>query len=243
MSVLEQIRLLGMSFLNMIYPPVCLLCGEGLEAGGLVCKPCAGSFPAPESIACRRCGAPPADEPGGKHSCICRNLPAELELLRSAVRYESAVRDLIHHFKFGGYRGLNSIMAEAMLREGRSLVPEEEDMVVMGVPLHRARRRERGYDQAAILARDVSRGMDLVCLDGVLVRKKHSKPQSDLSLDERIRNLENAFVVRKASAVEGRTVLLVDDVVTTGITLGSCTRALVRAGARRTIALTFARRI
>jgi ComF family protein len=130
-----------------------------------------------------------------------------------------------------------------MMKTARTLVVPGDDAVVIGVPLHRARRRERGYDQARILAEALAAGLELECPDGVLVRRRHSKPQSDLPLDERFRNMEDAFVVRRSTVLEGRTVLLIDDVVTTGITLGSCARALAAAGVRRTIALTFARRI
>lgn len=243
MRATDEIRALGESFLNIIYPPLCLLCERNLEGERLLCIRCRHSLVHEETISCGRCGAPEYSGDGCDRSCICRNLPEELMRVRSVARYEGTVRDLIHMFKFAGYRGLHSIMADIMMETGRSMISRDRDPIVMGVPLHRARRRERGYDQAAVLAKAVAEGLGVECARGVLVRQKHSRPQSELSLDERRENLEDAFVVRNASEVEGRIVLLVDDVVTTGITLGSCARALGSAGARGTLALTFARRI
>jgi ComF family protein len=163
-------------------------------------------------------------------------------MVRSSVLYTGIARDLIHLFKFGGYWGLASLISDVMIEDGRSMVKEERDIVVVGVPLHRVRLRERGYDQAGMLSRVLSGRLGLDCFDGALKRKKNTRPQAQLPLDERAGNLSNAFSVTEPSKFRDKSVLLIDDVTTSGITLGSCSTALTMAGARRVLALTFARR-
>ncbi|MFQ6104787.1 MAG: ComF family protein [Candidatus Glassbacteria bacterium] len=228
------------SAVNVIYPPLCLICGLDLEGEALVCRRCKGDIERTMGGICGRCGA--AVE-SSKESCICRNLSSDLTRVRSSVLYTGVARGIVHLFKFGGYWSLASLLADRMIEDGRSLVGLREAVAVVGVPLHRVRLRERGYDQARMLARVISKRLGLECVDGMLRRRRNTRPQARLSLEERRQNLRDAFYVRDPSKVEDRTILLVDDVTTTGITLSSCATVLARVGAREVLALTFARRM
>jgi ComF family protein len=114
---------------------------------------------------------------------------------------------------------------------------------VVPVPLHWIRRRGRGYDQALLLAKDFSRRVGVPVEEGVLRRRRATKPQTELGRDERRENVRDAFEARRPEAVKGRTILLVDDVCTTGATIEACARALKAAGAKRVGALTAARQV
>jgi len=216
------------------------VCESNLDGAALVCEGCAGKVERLGSPGCIRCGAPSGVI---RNSCVCRNLTAGIESLRSSTFYEGVVRDVIHHFKFGGYWGLASRMADMMEEDGRRLVEAMDDTVVVGIPLHRVRLKERGYDQAKLLARSLSGRLGLEYVEGVVKRIKNSKPQARLSLRERKGNVQDAFTIDDPSKIDNKTVLLIDDVCTTGITLSSCANVLTDAGARGVFALTFARRM
>lgn len=238
--VRESLAELSRSMLNIVYPPLCLLCERELESGGLVCRGCIDKLERLPEPLCGRCGAPL----GGAHgSCICGAIPPELEKLRSSVSYEGVAKGIMHFYKFGGYRSLSSLLVRAMYGDAEALVRGEENAVVIGIPLHRARERERGYDQAGMLASGISAATGLPLAEGAVRRGRNTKPQAELSLEERRENLRDAFSMKDASKIAGKTVLLVDDVLTTGITMGFCGSVLKEAGAARVYGLTFARRM
>jgi ComF family protein len=159
-----------------------------------------------------------------------------LTALRSAYRYEGPARELVHRFKFGDLSSLAEMMAPPMA----ALVEWRVDAVVP-VPLAGRRQRERGYNQAALLANGVAATLGLQ-VSPTLRRVKSGVPQAlSAGAAERHRSVEGAFAVRKPGMVEGCSVLLVDDVATTGATLDACARALLDAGAVEVTAVTFAR--
>jgi ComF family protein len=238
-SVREYITDFSRSVRNVVFPPLCLLCEDTLEEEGLVCPGCLGRLEKLTEPLCERCGATRT----GHDVCICDALPPELARLRSAVSYEGVAKDIVHFYKFSGYWSLASVLGDTMCDPARALVAREERTVVMGAPLHRARFRERGYDQAGLLARHLSSRLGLPLAEGVVRRGRNTRPQAELSLEERKVNLRGAFSVKDTSKIAGRTVLLVDDVFTTGVTMAECARALTSAGARRVLGLTFARRM
>jgi len=236
----EYLSELYNGMLNVIYPPLCLICESDIDGPRLLCAHCLTGVERISGFHCDRCGAPAG---ATKDSCICHHLPDDLGVVRSSVQYSGAAREIVHFFKFGGYWGLATPIAEMMEEDVRSLAKEEDDSVVIGVPLHRIRQRERGYDQARLLARDLSARLGLDCIEDALKRCKNSKPQAQLSLKERVGNMSGAFKITNFSKIRGKTIFLVDDVITTGITLGSCATALIGAGAERVLAISFARRM
>ena len=182
-----------------------------------------------------RCGNRVAD---GDLCSRCRTSPLEIDCIRSVVYFEGAPREAIHHLKYRGRtvlaKGLGSLMATYWMQH-----PMDCDIVVP-VPLHAARLRERGYNQATLLAREMTQQVGLTLSEHTLVRQRSTAPQVDLDAKQRKKNVQAAF--RCASdALDGKQILLIDDVCTTGATLQACAVALYQKGAHRVRALTLAR--
>lgn len=218
------------ALLDIFVPPVCPLCEEALIKGAL-CGDCLGLFEKERisGAACAVCGEPFASSAGGAHMCgRCASAGTPFVAARSAFLYEGAVRDAVHSFKYGGRVTLGVPLARLMLET--IALPEMPDVVVP-VPLHRERLRSRGYNQSLLLARAVSKNIKtpLDCLH--LKKTRHTADQVDLSAKEREDNVRGAFEA-DASAFKNKTVLLIDDVLTTGSTVRECSKTLSKAGAR-----------
>jgi ComF family protein len=217
-----------------ILVPRCLLCREPGLRGRDLCTSCAGSLPSNRS-ACLRC-AQPLPEPS---VCCgqCLQHPPPLTEVHAAFVYGFPLDRLLPRFKFHGDlpagRLLSQLMAEA-------LAPMPRPEALVPVPLHRARLRTRGYDQALELARPLARSLRVPLLDEVLARVSNTRPQSELDAVARQRNLRHAFSVTPGLALPAH-VALVDDVMTTGATLHAAARVLQRAGVARVDAWVCAR--
>jgi ComF family protein len=197
--------------MNTIRPPVCPGCGWPLPAQ------------APVEL-CER----------------CRATPFELEGLRAYGLHTGTLREAVHQLKYGGLTALAPALGQAMSRAWPDLAPGCDCCVVVPVPLHRARQRERGYNQAALLARELAHGLGRPVIEGCLLRTRHTRPQVGLTGPERRSNVANAFYCAPGS-LAGQHVLLVDDVCTTGATLESAAAAVREAGAQSVWAYTLAR--
>jgi ComF family protein len=162
-----------------------------------------------------------------------------LTQLRSVYRYEGGVRTLVHAFKFRGQTSLGKTLGEQLT----SCYIEHGLLanVVVPVPLAASRRRSRGYNQASLLARELSRSTGIPVTDA-LRRVGHAKPQANsATAEERRANVIGAFEANQNCDVTGLRVLIIDDVATTGATLNACAEALLAAGAAEVIGLTLAR--
>lgn len=212
---------------DWLYPPTCLLCGDPGDAGHDLCRPCMLDLPF-NIKACRRCGlplaAPSASECGG-----CQRKPPAFDGTIAVFRYEEPVRHLIHGLKFqaryASARLLGSLLAEHL--EGLTEWPQR----LIPVPLHRSRYRQRGFNQSLEIAREVSARLRIPLDLYGCVRIRATAPQLDLSAAERSRNIRNAFLAH--GDYRGQHVAILDDVVTTGATVGELARVLRKAGARR----------
>jgi len=141
------------------------------------------------------------------------------------------MREAIHAFKFGGRRSLAGPLGDLVAGLGLSALPGPAPDLLVPVPLHRRRARERGYNQALLIARRLERAWGIAVRDDLLARQGATAPQADLDAAGRRRNVRGAFAVVNAAAIEGRHLVLVDDVLTTGATAAECARTLARAGA------------
>jgi ComF family protein len=155
--------------------------------------------------------------------------------------FEGALRTLVHELKYRGRRRVASRLAEELLAAPGVRALLEGDAVLVPVPLHPRRRRERGFNQSELIARAIARTTGLAVAEGALVRRTDGPPQAGLSAAERRRNVAGAFAVRRRTAVAGRAVVLIDDVWTTGATALACARMLRDAGAAEVRLLAVAR--
>jgi ComF family protein len=223
------------ALLEAVFPPRCLACrGEawdGPAAPRGLCRLCAAALPV-LAAPCRRCGREAGPHAAQAPCPRCRGEETDLDGVVAPLAYRGVARDLVLALKFGrrppAALPLGRLLADAVLAAGRP-----GDLVVP-VPLSAARFRGRGFDQAEEIARVVSAATGLERGRGALLRRRAARPQSTLSRAARRRGPRGAFLARRAR-VEGRCVLLVDDVVTTGATASACARALRRAGALRVV--------
>lgn len=212
-----------LAFLDALFPPRCPLCDALVPAHGEPCGSCARSLHRLEGDAFL------PHLPGG---AIAR--------CRSCLAYEGRLREALQDFKYQERFDLAQFLTEALACDAGMFGPQDS---VIPVPLHPQRLRERGFNQAAILARGVGRALGVrIDLDS-LVRVRDIPPQVGLERAERIGNVKGAFTVLpgRRGRIEGRKVLIIDDVLTTGATVGECARALRKAGAASVAALTVAR--
>lgn len=222
---------LGEALLDLLFPKRCVSCGR---FGDFLCPACAGALVPAAGRRCDRCWRPCPDGRCG----ACTGPEPPLAALRSAYVYGGPSRDLVHALKYGHLTALAPLMGRAVA-EAAALLPERPDVVVP-VPLHRRRQRERGYNQSALLAREVARRLG-VPLAEALVRRRPTRPQaSTLSAEERRGNVQDAFSCARPYLIAGFVVVLIDDVATTGATLTACATELRRHGAARVHGLTFA---
>lgn len=226
---------------SLLTPPFCRHCRTALwdHDQPFLCRKCAADVMWADRHACPACGFPLGSAVPSQADCReCRGKRLNLTAAASVVRYAKGARSLVLAFKFGGEmelaRALGSLMAHR-LRDADFPAPD----VVAAAASHAARSRRRGFDPAVLLADRVASEAGLRADTRLLVRMRDTKPQSTLLREERARNMAHAF--RANRSLDGATVLLVDDVMTTGATLADCARACRDAGARRVYALVFAR--
>lgn len=218
----------------LLWPPRCLLCGEAGRPGRDLCPSCAQALPWNRS-ACLRCALPLPQPAAACGDCLQH--PPPLAQTHAALVYAFPVDRLLPRLKFHADLACGRL-ASQLMAEAFAAVPRPEALIPL--PLHRARLRSRGYDQALELARPLSRTLGLPLLDGVLLRRRATAPQSRLDAGARKRNLRGAFAVEPAATLPSH-VALVDDVMTTGATLRAAAQVLRRAGVGRVDAWVCAR--
>jgi len=212
--------------LNFFFPLQCVICGKSLAADNRnrVCGDCWSGI-------------------------IYLNRPIDirltLERIWSVGVYEGVLKELIHQFKYKEKKYLANPLGKLLVDfVGKYLKGERFDYIVP-IPLDKARQRKRGYNQAELLARVLAEGIDKPVLTHIVERRKKTKPQFGLKRDERFENLSGAFEVSRSwkeniTPIMGKTILLLDDLATTGATLDECAKALKRAGASEVYGLVLA---
>lgn len=217
--------------LDLIFPPRCVGCRK---PGVWFCADCLAQVQPIPPPTCRICDEPLA------HSDLCRacrRSPLHIDGIRCVSLHQGALRQAIHGLKYRHQRDLVAPLA-GLLRDYLAAHPLPADVLVP-VPLHPDRLRERGFNQSALLAQAIARD-DLPVLEGCLVRQRPTQVQMTLGHEERKRNVAGAFACQD-DRLRGRKVLLIDDVCTTGSTLEACSLTLREAGAASVWALTLAR--
>lgn len=228
--------------LDTVLPPSCLACDRLVEKEGQFCLECFRAANFISAPFCRCCGVPlPYAEAGGP-SRKCSPCEAEAPAFtqaRAALRYDETAKKLILPLKYADHTEAVKGLAELMRRPGEPLLQAAN--VLVPVPLHVNRLRARRFNQAALLAIELSRLTGRPLGLNKLIRRRETMPLEGLDLAARRAELEGAIVIRPDADVRGKRVLLVDDVMTSGTTANECARVLLLAGARRVDVLTAAR--
>ena len=228
--------------LDLLFPPHCAACQS---LGAWLCADCLDKIEAIEPPVCEHCGVPlPGAQPGSDGVAICARCqisPLQLDGHRAYAVHGGPLRKAIHRFKYEDLRGLAPLLGQLMADGWNRLSPRDLNLdAIVPVPLHRSRQRERGYNQAALLARELGQCLQLRVIESAVVRSRATAPQVDLNAQARRANVRDAFRSR-GNDLAGKCVLLVDDVCTSGATLESTCEALRGAGVSSVWACTLAR--
>lgn len=235
-------RLLARGLLDLIYPPTCLNCHRPVAVADTLCAECFGGLRPISQPYCPRLGIPFSASLGPEAlSAEAMADPPPFGRARAALVYNEAARTIVARLKYGDHPELARFCARLMAPAGHELW--RDNPVLVPVPLHRTRQWQRRYNQSAELARELARATGLA-FDPVLVaRRRRTAQQVGLTGDQRRRNVAGAFAVHPhlLARLEGRPVVIIDDVLTTGSTVKAVTHALRRAGVDQIDVMTFAR--
>ena len=219
------------AFLDLLFPLRCLGCGR---EGSLLCPSCCQSLPRIKQPFCQCCGTPLSE---GNRCPTCISHPLAINGIRSMFLFGGAVRLAIHQFKYRHLKAMAAPLGQLLADYWRSYPLPGEALVP--VPLHPKRLRERGYNQASLLAREMGKLTGLPAVEGSLLRIRDTVTQArTASAAERRSNVRDAFACQQE--LHGEKILLIDDVCTTGATLDACAMALRAAGAGSVWGLTVA---
>ena len=234
------------ALLDWVYPPHCVHCGEPVaeEGGHVLCSECRSELAGLRVLEprCRRCGMPFPSSAKGDQCGVCSKGAQTFHVARSIFNYEEPVTSVVQEFKYRGGYYLADAVVENLVE--KDWLPEDiRDIDCMvPIPLHPRRRRERGYDQALMVAEAFSRQWGWPLVTGAVRRTRYTEQQVGKGPRHRWINVDGAFDA-EPGPVEERHVLLADDVMTTGATASACASALYRAGAKKVSVLTLARAV
>ncbi len=242
-------RNLASGLVSLFLPADCKICGQALEPLNFsyICENCWGQVKWLKMPQCSRCGRPfptslACREVSSLLCAECRQDSSPLKKIFVPALYEGVMKEAIHLFKYGRKKGVMKRLEETLITYFfHTALPFSKFDLVVPIPLHRKKLKERGFNQAELLARVIARHFDLKLIRNNLKRVKATKSQTSLSKKERIENLKGAFQFRNRDKFRGKTILLVDDVYTTGTTVREAAKVLKKAKAREVYIFTLAR--
>jgi ComF family protein len=243
----SPLRSIAREFLDLLAPPRCAGCGELCREA--FCERCLPQIETLDGPQCPRCGHPhPPTAPGWPMCGDCREHPRPaLRGARSVALHVGPLRQAILDFKFDNHRALAEPLGAMLGRRFSNelarphRLPFDDLTAIVPVVLHPARHSWRGFDQAKLLSRELSKHCDKPVWEDVLERIRNTRPQIELTQNQRAENMRGAFEARKSFKLQGASLLLVDDVYTTGATLKEAAKALRSGGAQSVYALTLTR--
>jgi ComF family protein len=229
---------------DIIFPPQCPACAEiiNLPKSQIFCSPCQEKISFITGSICPICGIPFGESPAESHICgnCLTNKPYYFQA-RSVAGFETVIMDTIHKFKYGRSISLGNALGSFMADFSFPSFDFSEYSLLVPVPLHIKRLRERGFNQSLFLAKELGKKYKLPVNFSLLKRCKFTLTQTGLNKNERERNIKGAFVVADKQKSAGENIILIDDVYTTGATINECARVLLKAGAQKVAVLTLAR--
>lgn len=232
------------SLLALVVPHTCQLCGKTND--NYLCQDCMDGINFIFEGICTVCGVPFISKASPSHVCSsCIKKRPKFTLARSICVYEGVLMDAVHKLKYHGHTSIakpfGMLMAERVFLDKNADKSATTYDIVAPVPLHKTRLKERGFNQSLLLAREIAK-KHKIQLDFLnLYRRRYTEPQINLKGDERLKNVKGAFGVKSPNVFKGKTVLLVDDVYTTGATVTECAKVLKKSGAKGVYILTLAR--
>lgn len=242
MALLDDLTRLSGALMDFVFPRICCGCEERiLETGRLVCEECFAGIPQLKQPICPTCGCEDAEYKGADRCADCPAGEIFFEMARGVVPFAGVAKSIVERLKYHGRQEYSRLMAAHMVRKFGEEFNGVEVQRVVPVPLHRTRQRERGFNQSALLARELGAYLHVPDDEALLRRLVATPSQTRLSRRQRATNIHGAFACPDGS-VAGEAILLVDDVYTTGATLNECARVLrTTGGAQVVYGLSFAR--
>lgn len=241
--MLASLRDFSRDLVRFFFPPICTLCGDRLtEIDQVICDRCRDEMTRLLEPVCQLCGNPGVRR--STETCrLCRKMKPAFDCARAATFYGGPGEKVVRELKYHERLELAPVMARLMFLCWKQLLSFDPLDVVVPVPLHPVRHRERGFNQAERIAAAFAELMEKPLVADAVVRVRPTQSQTALSLNERIENVRGAFepVGSAADQLRDKNVALIDDVCTTGATGSACAYALKQAGATRVVLLTFAR--
>lgn len=228
---------------DLLFPRSCAFCGSPeIERRSDLCRSCLDSLREIPKHACPKCGRPSAGNFSGAICGKCLISPPKYSKAGFAVFYENRVRDAIADFKYHSALHLTKVLSKILIDGFVKYYENESFDLIIPVPIHRNRILKRGYNQSVILAEQLSLFARVPVDRTGLVKSKDTVPQARLSRKDRLKNLSDSFKVRSTERLEGKKVLLVDDVATTGTTVSEAAKELAGAGCSEIFVLVLALR-
>lgn len=232
-------------FLDLLYPRICPVCGKKSDRSfRYICWDCFSNLPfnSVDKPHCVRCGKVPDGAVERDFLCdVCHRSPPAFDLARTALPFRSSARELIHCLKYKGGIWLKNDLADILEGCAKAHYNTSEIDMILPVPLNPGKFRQRHYNQSELLARELARRLNSPFSSSIIERIRFTSTQTHLSIAGRRLNVKGAFSVTRPELVRARTILLIDDVMTTGATLGEIASVLKAAGAWRVWALALAR--
>ena len=231
----------GFNFLTrLILPPVCPMCDRFVDEPNTLCAKCFGKLNFITQPYCIKCGRPFEFDIKGEMMCAgCIKENPLYHSARSILVYDDGSKNLILPFKHADRTELSNLFGKFLLRDYESMIADAD--MIIPVPLYITRLLKRKYNQAALLAKYLSKKVNVAYEPNILYRKRNTVSQGHMSRKERYDNVKGAFGIKSNKSVSGLKIILVDDVMTTGATINECTKILLKAGAEQVDVLTVAR--
>ncbi|MBN1405208.1 MAG: ComF family protein [Candidatus Omnitrophica bacterium] len=232
------------AFLNLAYPKSCQGCGTRLDFDNkyYICADCFKEIKINKPPLCIKCSRSLYGLPEISALCgVCLSSAYHFDKAFVCCSYEGLIKELIHKFKYNNRKYLIYLFDKIIEDFMKDKITACDINMAVPVPLYGARARERGFDQALLLSKNISRALNIPLNYNILIRNRNTAQQANLGKTQRFNNIKGAFSVREKSVFNKKNLLLVDDVFTTGATANECAKVLKQSGAKKVFLLTLAR--